>query len=307
MRRSEELQAKMKKDNNGVKEDSNSSGSGFGFLRSMLRGEEDTSNESFFKRTLRKLFGSESNASSEPDKLSQNSRSKGPIIEEVDSDGEGTLEDKEGREESHAARSNKNPIVELPEDQDEDDGRNERNSKDILHRAANRGKEEKDTRSVSFTRVTYGGINGAYYTATSSRVTTNGVTLEETKHADRSTGQAAHQISRGINGKGHSVLRKLNSDGKVDTRQILHNINEDELLGFEKAWKHDADRHLHGWNDKLNPNIGKMNRELVAMGSYFQDPFIEHSNRKQGQEIHKDLIPQSSTGRSKKIVTVNID
>lgn len=33
-----------------------------------------------------------------------------------------------------------------------------------------------------------------------------------------------------INWQGHSVTRKLKSDGRVDTRQTLHNLNESMLM-----------------------------------------------------------------------------
>ncbi|KAK7330687.1 hypothetical protein VNO77_24885 [Canavalia gladiata] len=33
-------------------------------------------------------------------------------------------------------------------------------------------------------------------------------------------------ISKGIHGKGRALSKKLDSDGKVDTMQTLHNINE---------------------------------------------------------------------------------
>lgn len=80
---------------------------------------------------------------------------------------------------------------------------------------------------VQTCRVTYGGVDGAYYTSTrttkagtdgvsnflrascfivgfssgSNVVILNKVVLEETKEADRTTGQAKHKISRGIHDK----------------------------------------------------------------------------------------------------------
>lgn len=81
--------------------------------------------------------------------------------------------------------------------------------------------------SVHACKVTYGGVNGAYYTST--RTTKSGadgvsnapwlidlvirvlvflmifvydqVVIEETKEADKTTGQAQHRISRGIHNK----------------------------------------------------------------------------------------------------------
>lgn len=88
---------------------------------------------------------------------------------------------------------------------------------------------EPRVRSSSFQtcKVTYGGIDGAYYTSTRARRTgSDGVSkpflgmlicfrnafcfnvlipyqvlVEESKEADKSTGQATHRISRGINDK----------------------------------------------------------------------------------------------------------
>lgn len=81
--------------------------------------------------------------------------------------------------------------------------------------------------------------------------------------------------------QGHSVTRKLNSDGKVDTMQTLHNLNEglfllpvtltqlhdfpcvssnradcymlDELAGFEKSWKGNSKAPLPGWTSGEGP------------------------------------------------------
>nr|GMC90865.1 myeloid leukemia factor 1 isoform X1 [Ipomoea batatas] len=79
---------------------------------------------------------------------------------------------------------------------------------------------------------------------------------EETKHADVTTGEATHTISRGIHDKGHTLTRKLKSDGKVDTVETLHNLEEDELVGFDWEWKCNANKHLPGWNIKRNYNAG---------------------------------------------------
>nr|GMC84778.1 uncharacterized protein LOC109149034 [Ipomoea batatas] len=113
------------------------------------------------------------------------------------------------------------------------------------------------TQSVGYRRVTYGGIHGAYLTATTTRQTgSDGRVWEETKHADVTTGEATHTISRGIHDKGHTLTRKLKSDGKVDTMETLHNLEEDELVGFNREWEHNANKHLPGWNIKRNYNAG---------------------------------------------------
>lgn len=106
-------------------------------------------------------------------------------------------------------------------------------SKDVTRRMEDMNLErtESKTQSASYRRVTYGGIEGAYYTATTTRKTgSDGVcshlldvlfiwlnkcvfpdsnsayimkqrVLEESKQADRTTGQATHRISRGIHNK----------------------------------------------------------------------------------------------------------
>ncbi|KAJ9560195.1 hypothetical protein OSB04_005355 [Centaurea solstitialis] len=49
--------------------------------------------------------------------------------------------------------------------------------------------------------------------------------------------------------KGHTLTKKRDPYGKEDSLQILHNLNEDELDGFEETWKVNADKHIPGWND----------------------------------------------------------
>ncbi|KAD3641243.1 hypothetical protein R6Q59_003855 [Mikania micrantha] len=105
--------------------------------------------------------------------------------------------------------------------------------------------------------VTYGGSNGEYYTSSTTRkASSDGMKFEEHKEANSATGQAAHRISRGIHDKGHTHSRHLKSDGQVDTMQTLHNINEDELTGFEEAWKGKARMHLPGWTGAANSHEG---------------------------------------------------
>ncbi|XP_011090624.1 uncharacterized protein LOC105171251 isoform X2 [Sesamum indicum] len=225
----------------------------FGFRGSTfpsIFGGKDPFDDPFFTRPFGGLFGSDVYSSGAPaDNLQHANRSKGPVIEELDSDAEGELEKKQENDVTDATWANKNPLVEHPEDQDNDHGKSKSKAREVSFNTNHNNVEgnRSHTRSASFQRVTYGGINGAYYTATTTRTTgSDGVTLEESKQADRTTGQATHRISRGIQDKGHSVTRKLDSDGKVNTMQTLHNLNEDELLGFEQAWRGNTDRLSHG-------------------------------------------------------------
>ncbi|PIN25770.1 hypothetical protein CDL12_01482 [Handroanthus impetiginosus] len=107
--------------------------------------------------------------------------------------------------------------------------------------------------SFSFQRVAYGGPDGLYYTSSmGKRAGSDGVFLMEMKEEDRTVGESLHTISKGILDKGHSLTKKQSSDGRVDSVQTLHNLNEDELAGFEENWKTNADKVLPGWNNGFN-------------------------------------------------------
>nr|DAD18702.1 TPA_asm: hypothetical protein HUJ06_020165 [Nelumbo nucifera] len=155
----------------------------------------------------------------------QSNKPKGPIITEITSEDkdEEDAKAKGKREKPRMHSSSKEPYVEDPDD--------EVQVQEKAHSA------RPQVRSYSFhsSSVTYAGANGAYYTSsTTRRAGTDGVTLEENREADKTTGQATHKISRGLHGKGHSITRKLNSDGKVDTMQTLHNLNEGMPLIIEQ-------------------------------------------------------------------------
>ncbi|KAH6754921.1 hypothetical protein C2S53_019375 [Perilla frutescens var. hirtella] len=181
--------------------------------------------------------------------------SRGPVIEELNSDDEedekesGNMKKENPRKHG---RSSKEPIVVDPDD--------EATEKKIKHTARwndmnqmQRVRMQPEVNSFTFqsSSVSYGGANGAFYTTSRTRRSgTDGLTYEEFKEADSSTRQATHRVSRGIHDKGHSVSRKLKSDGHVDTTQTLHNLNEDELVGFEQAWNGNAKKHLPGWSEE---------------------------------------------------------
>ncbi|KAJ7944808.1 Myeloid leukemia factor 1 [Quillaja saponaria] len=188
-------------------------------------------------------------------------QSRGPIIEELNSDDddekEDTSKEKNANPRKHDRSSNE-PLVEDPDDEVE-----EKKSKYLQYRndysRSNQGQSQPQAHNFTFqsSSVTYGGANGAYYTSSRTRRTgSDGLTFDESKEADATTGQAAHRVSRGLHNKGHSLIRELHSDGNVDTMQTLHNLNEDELGGFEEAWKGNAQKHLPGLSRDLNVNGG---------------------------------------------------
>lgn len=87
----------------------------FGFHGSMfpsIFGGRDPFDDPFFTRPHGSLFSSDNS----PRNVEPTSRSKGPVIEELDSDDEGAPEN-EGNDTSSAAWANSNPLVEHPEDQ----------------------------------------------------------------------------------------------------------------------------------------------------------------------------------------------
>ncbi|XP_061348233.1 uncharacterized protein LOC133293659 [Gastrolobium bilobum] len=187
------------------------------------------------------------------------SRQRGPIIQELNSDDENedTTEEKKGNPRKHR-RSNNEPLVEHPDDELEGKKSKQLQGRNEYNRFGATGPQPQ-ARSfcVHSSTVSYGGTNGTYYTSSRTRRTgSDGVTFEENKEADSSTGKASHNISRGIHDKGHSLSRKLSSDGKVDTMQTLHNINEDELAGFEEEWKGKGQKYLPGWTGSIGASRG---------------------------------------------------
>lgn len=242
----------------------------FGGHRSLLSnfmGGRDPFNDPFFTHPFGSMFEpSFFSSSGSPftgmpvsgfleNQVPRSNHSRGPIIEELHSDDE---REEEGNKEKKQnpkkhPRSSEEHYVEDPDDVAE-----ERRNKHMQYRNAfnrvNGTQAQPQVQSFTFqsSTVTYGGGNGAYYSSSRTRRTgSDGLTVEESRKADTSTGQATHRISRGIHDKGHSVTRKLDSGGKVDTMQTLHNLNEDELTAFEDAWKGNARKHLPGWSERF--------------------------------------------------------
>lgn len=188
----------------------------------------------------------------------QPNRSKGPIIEELNSDDEKEIDDQE--EKNDNPRKHDRPEKEAyVEDQDyQTEGVNKRRM--LFHNESNSvNNAQSIAQGHSFTfhssTVTHGGSNGAYYTKSRTlRRGTDGLVIDESKEADSTTGQAAHRLTRGIHDKGHTFTRNLQSDGKVDTMQILHNLEKDDLAGFEQTWTNNARKSLPGWSQGYMQN-----------------------------------------------------
>lgn len=205
------------------------------------------------------FFGKQNGLLDDNEYQMQQSGRRGPVIEELPDDHE------EGHKES-----SQEPIVEDP---DEDQGntghrtQRQRGSQSVSQGTSNSYPRQSSSQTFSFqsSKVTYGGQNGAYYTSsTTRRMGPNGVTHEEHMEADTTTGNATKRISRGIKDKGHSITKKLNSDGRVDTNEILHNIDEDEIEQFDNEWNIKADKALPGWKESHGQmldtgSIGKKN------------------------------------------------
>lgn len=231
--------------------------------------------------------------------------SRGPVIEELNSDDEKDEKEsgkmKKENPRKHG-RSCKEPIVEDP-----DDEATEKKSKhmacwnDMNQMQHVRLQPEVNSFTFQSSSVSYGGANGAFYTTSRTRRSgTDGLAYEEFKEADSSTRQATHRVSKGIHDKGHSVTRKLKSDGHVDTTQTLHNLNEDELVGFEQTWKGNAKKHLPGWREE------SASRDVMRSGRIGDRggralPCIENSNNlgSAKQEVGGMAGPPQHSGRAK--------
>lgn len=262
--------------------------------------------DSFFNRPSGSLFKSSMFGSSAADDPSQTQRSNAPVIQELDSDSMQMLKDKdysigEGDKYRENLWANRNPHIEHPDDQTEvhnkDARKNSSKSSSYGTDHSKVGGTQGRTSGVSFQRVSYGGINGTYYTASTRRtIGKDGVVMEERQQADSRTGQATHRISRGIHDKGHSVTRKLDLDGKVDTMQTLHNLDEDELPSFEETWEGNAHSLPSGGMSGLNSSGGTSD---LLFGRYF--------GRELSRQLHNDMQSHSTGGRSKKVNTVPIE
>ncbi|GAB4861895.1 hypothetical protein Ancab_037150 [Ancistrocladus abbreviatus] len=249
----------------------------------------------FFTRPFGTLF-TQSNI---PGDSSQVLASKAPVIQEVHSEDEGEGKELENNmnDSKKSSNSSKEPFVHHPDDEADDDNYNNANQKI-------EGNRVKGTQTKTFKfhsrKVTYGGLDGAYYTSSATRrMGSDGMLMEECKEADTITGQATHRISRGIHDKGTSVARRLNSDGKVETLQTLHNLNEDELMGFEEAWEGNTGNHLPSWSDAFGTfeNTGSDSSRLGQMSNWGRSllPAAGHSTN------------ESTAGRTKKVVRINIE
>lgn len=257
---------------------------GFGQSRSLTSsffGGMDPFDDPFFTRPLGRsmfgprpfqsqgsLFGEASNPVLFEQHPVRQSKSQEPVIQEIISDED---EDDDEKKENHVKEnwghhsgSGKAPYVQDPDEVAEENKMNQAKYRNEHQRLSQPSQQESRTYSFHSSTVTYGGLNGAYYTSSTTRKTgSDGVVVEENKEADITTGKATHRISRGIQDKGHSITRKLNLDGKVETSQTLHNLNEDELVGFEEAWKGNVGDHSAGWNPSFNNGGSKSRRAGV--------------------------------------------
>ncbi|XP_048229908.1 uncharacterized protein LOC8272153 isoform X3 [Ricinus communis] len=211
--------------------------------------------------------------------------SRGPIIEELNSDDDKEEADKGKKENPRKhGRPSKEPYVEDPDDEAEA----ERKSKHLQYRSShnrfNGMEQQPQTRSFTFqsSTVTYGGANGAYYTSSKSRrAGSDGLTVEESKEADTSTRKASHRISRGLHNKGHTLTRNLNSDGKVETMQTLHNLHEGASSSGRNA-------SMGGWALPATEHVEQLERAVTDARDRETSSQKQHSGRMKGSSNVKD-------------------
>ncbi|XAR70407.1 hypothetical protein NMG60_11027251 [Bertholletia excelsa] len=290
---------------------------GFGGHRSLMSsffGGRDPFDDPFFTRPFGSMFESSffgptgSSFMNGPpsgfleDHAHQPNTSRGPIIEELNSDDEKEEEKNEKKENPRKhGRSSSQPYVEDPDDEVEGRRTKQMQCMSDFSRM-NNAHSQPQTHSFMFqsSTVSYGGANGTYYTSSRTRRTGgDGLTMEERKEANSATRQASHQISRGIHDRGHTVTRKLNSDGRVNTMQTLHNLNENELSSFEEAWKGNARKHLPGWDEGFNVNeVSGMNGQSgVASRGGWALPSTEQQPRYAGN-MRSDVGDRAGPSRA---------
>lgn len=231
-----------------------------------------------------------------------------PIIRELnfdDDDGGEEMED-EGMKSQEGQIPNNDPFVDHPDDEDDDDVDNgiDANGEHANYRTDLNRTEgtQAQTFKVHSCKVTYGGIDGAYYTSSSTRrMGSDGVIMEECKEADKTKGEATHRISRGLNDKGHSLTRKLNSDGNVETLQRLHNLNEDELGSFDEAWKGKG-MHLPAWRGSSS---GRADR-ISDLGGLLL-PSTRPTGETWGGAANDKSRADRPSGRTGKVVRIPIE
>ncbi|BAT97750.1 hypothetical protein VIGAN_09128500 [Vigna angularis var. angularis] len=302
---------------------------GFGFHERMmpsLFGGRDPFDDPFFRDPFDSLFGSNSASRA----MQNPNREKGVVIEELDSDD--CPQDGDNDFDQKKSRSTVEPSVEHPDDDDV----SERKNSDVTYKNDLYKTKPSKANKFSFqsSRVTYGGIDGAYYTSTRTRkmgangvwdfvlvslvriiiaicsivcfnvIFVNQVVMEENKEADSTTGQATHRISRGIHDKGHSVFRKLDSDGKVDTTQTLHNLNEDELVGFEEAWKGNNMARLPGFDVHMSGDSSNVKQNS---NQSWPLAYLEPSKEERKFPSNPEAGNSSAGRRTKKVIRINID
>ncbi|XP_057500608.1 uncharacterized protein LOC130784663 isoform X1 [Actinidia eriantha] len=162
---------------------------------------------------------------------------------------------------------------------------------------------------LAIRELAYGCLNGMYYTASVTRKSGNdGVVMMEINEEDKTVGQALNTISRGIHDKGHSVSTKHTPDGKVDTLHTLHNLNEDEIAGFEEIWKANEQNLPSDWNSSFNllenADGSDSNWKWWPTWSGWALPPTVHS-ADAGANLPYLEAGTSSGGRAKKTVPVN--
>ncbi|XP_021756267.1 uncharacterized protein LOC110721433 isoform X1 [Chenopodium quinoa] len=250
----------------------------------------------FFTRPFGSMFHSNSSLRESPLVVPPS----GPTIKELCSDDEVEMEDND-EESQNASRPANEPFVDHPDDEADD------NKKQVNYRTDNNrngGGSQAQSFKVHSCKVTYGGVDGVYYTSSASRrMGSDGMIMEDCKEADKRTGEATHRISRGLHDKGHTVTRKLNSDGKVDMRQTLHNLNEDELGSFEDAWKGKGGKHLPPGTGSSGSGANRMSDRGV-----FHLPSTRHRvGDAWGSRPNSEKVADTSEGRTKKVIRIPID
>ncbi|KAG0589291.1 hypothetical protein KC19_1G010300 [Ceratodon purpureus] len=187
-----------------------------------------------------------------------------PIIEELaDSDSDVDAEPQ--------SRQGQQPIIEHPDDdvRPEPQERPRPFPSSVVQAGPLPAVNNNGGRSYSFqsSSVSYGGPNGTYYASSAARrMGPNGVIEEEFQEKDSTSGHELKRVSRGLGVKGRSITRKRTSEGREQTLETLHNLQEDEVPTFERTWE-DRSKSLPQWNRNRPHTIGAPHGNPDFLGS----------------------------------------
>ncbi|CAA6666832.1 unnamed protein product [Spirodela intermedia] len=162
---------------------------------------------------------------------------------EITSDDEAEKEEEDDTQMKESAtkrvRSDSLPSVQEPDGEIEDENTRRLQQKPGFLRA---GSSLPQNSAFSFhsSTVTYGGLNGAYYTSSKTRRSgADGVVVEESREADATTGKATHRISRGIGNRVSLLGLSSHGEGVQGSIYLMNGRDSRLIIAYDRALRLD--------------------------------------------------------------------